>query len=145
MADDDMTPTRPTLNGKGSEDTAHEPGEGDARAMLAEAARHEAEHFRRLAEQAREVRDQQREALEQTRGDRERLRDAAEAGRSASEEARRAAEEARCAAEDARQAGTALVLETADTLKATLEKMQRVENMRRGLRVIRDADEREPH
>jgi len=88
---------------------------------------------RRLAEEAREVRDQHRGALETVRQERELLRVAGETARIAGEEARAAAEEARHAAMDAVRA-------TADTLQANLEQMKVVEEMRRALRGLRDAD-----
>ena len=86
-----------------------------------------------MAEEARDVRERQRQALEAVRQERERLREAGEM-------ARNAGEEGRATAEIIRQAVIDAVHATGETLTATLEHMQVVEEMRRTLRDVRDVN-----
>lgn len=87
--------------------------------------------------EAAETRRQERERLRETA---ETARIAAEAARSAAEAARTASEEARAISDAARNAVVDAVRETADALTASLGQMQVVEDMRRTLREIRDAN-----
>jgi colicin import membrane protein len=93
----------------------------------------DAEQSRRLAEEQRQLRERDREASEANRQTKEQLRDAAES-------ARAAAEEARLAAEDARHAVVDSVRTTSETLRITLKQMTKIEEMRRSLLRLRDAD-----
>lgn len=91
------------------------------------------ECVRRLTEEARDVRDRHREALETIRQEREAMRETAETARVASEAAR-------VVAESARQAVVNTIRATADSLNASLARMKIVEDLRRTLRGVRDAD-----
>jgi hypothetical protein len=123
----------PEKAGDSRQDAEQDRGFTEEQRDSAESARNDAEQSRRLAEEAREARDRHREALETVREERERLREAGEIARSGGEEARVAGEAARHAAIEALNA-------TADTLQATLEQMNVVEDLRRTLREIRDAN-----
>jgi hypothetical protein len=104
-----------------------------AQAVLAEAARSQAEQFRRVAEEVRELRDQHRASDEATRQAQELLRESAEAARTVTEEAR-------LAAENARRIAMASIVATAENLKIALNQMTLVEELRRALRDLRDTD-----
>lgn len=106
----------------------------DANVAVAEAS--DGEQSRRLAEEQRQLRERDREASEVNRQTKEQLRDAAES-------ARAAAEEARLAAEDARHAVVDSVRTTSETLRITLKQMTKIEEMRRSLLNLRDADDSE--
>jgi hypothetical protein len=103
---------------------ARDDGLTETSRVSAEAVSSAAEEARDLAENARERCERDREALETSRQEREHAREVAEATRVASEAARVEAEvERRVAVGD--------VVTAADILRATLEQMKAVEEMRR--------------